>query len=389
MRIGMVTGEYPPMEGGVGAYTQELSSALQQRGHTLHILTTRTAGLAVSTKDREMDIQGLSDRWDRRGVATVAQALAELKPDIVNLQYEAAAYNLKGWITRLPSILQRRCDAPVVVTFHDLLPPFLFRKAGPLRQMSVWHLATRASGVIVTNRDDQEALTSRLRRAAVPLRRIPIGSNIDTQVDADYCREAYRAQHGFGPEDLVVGFFGFMNHSKGIETLVEAIAELADDQERVHLLFIGGKTGTSDPTNAAYADKIDRHIENLGIGSRVHRTGYASDREVSAALQAIDVCALPYRDGANLRRGTLHAALAHGCAIVTTRPKTSIPDLQHNEPVWFVSPGDPYALASAIRDLSKNPSRRTQLGRAAAELAERYAWPQIAAQVDTFFQSLS
>jgi hypothetical protein len=25
MRIGIITGEYPPMEGGVGAFTQELS----------------------------------------------------------------------------------------------------------------------------------------------------------------------------------------------------------------------------------------------------------------------------------------------------------------------------------------------------------------------------
>ncbi|MCA9946339.1 MAG: glycosyltransferase, partial [Anaerolineales bacterium] len=43
LKIGLVTGEFPPMEGGVGAFTAELAKALHQLGHTVHIITSREA----------------------------------------------------------------------------------------------------------------------------------------------------------------------------------------------------------------------------------------------------------------------------------------------------------------------------------------------------------
>ena len=43
MRIGLVTGEYPPLEGGVGAFTEQLARALHARGHEIHVITTRRA----------------------------------------------------------------------------------------------------------------------------------------------------------------------------------------------------------------------------------------------------------------------------------------------------------------------------------------------------------
>ena len=43
MKIGLVTGEYPPMEGGVGAFTQELGQALAALGHENHIITGKAA----------------------------------------------------------------------------------------------------------------------------------------------------------------------------------------------------------------------------------------------------------------------------------------------------------------------------------------------------------
>ena len=43
MRIGLVTGEFPPMEGGVGAFTEQLARALATMGHEIHIITSTRA----------------------------------------------------------------------------------------------------------------------------------------------------------------------------------------------------------------------------------------------------------------------------------------------------------------------------------------------------------
>jgi glycosyltransferase involved in cell wall biosynthesis len=96
---------------------------------------------------------------------------------------------------------------------------------------------------------------------------------------------------------------------------------------------------------------------------------------VSAALAPADLVALPYRDGASLRRGTLMAALAHGCAIVTTEPV----DPLIAGAVAVVPADDPAALAGRLAELGDDPAGRAALGRAAAAAAAAFGWEPIAA----------
>jgi glycosyltransferase involved in cell wall biosynthesis len=187
----------------------------------------------------------------------------------------------------------------------------------------------------------------------------------------------------------VIGFFGFLNRSKGVDTLIRAVARLRDRGQPAKLLFIGGRTGTSDPTNAAYAEEIDALVEDYHLAPYVRRTGFATQQEVSAALYAVDVCALPYRDGANLRRGTLHAALAHGCAIVTTTPVSPLSELEDGTHVVFVAPEEPEALANALQAVGMDTALQKRLGTAAAALAQQFTWPRIAAASAAFFETLT
>jgi glycosyltransferase involved in cell wall biosynthesis len=146
--------------------------------------------------------------------------------------------------------------------------------------------------------------------------------------------------------------------------------------------------GSSDPTNRAYADKVERLIAELGLTERVHWTGYASPTQVSAALLATDVCVLPYRDGVSFRRGTLLACLAHGRAIVTTRPKVPLPQVQDRKIVLLVEPQDPEGLAHAVTQVSTDPDLRTQLQRGARTLAAEFTWESIAHRTAAVLDSL-
>jgi len=385
VRIAMVTGEYPPMEGGVGAFTHQLGLALRAAGHEVHVLTT---GDGAAGSEEGLSVHRKVLRWDLRGLIEARRQLRSIAPDVTNLQYEPAAYGMKGAITLAREVLMAGSPCPLAVTYHDLLPPYLFPKAGPLRQTSVWHLARSADGAIVTNPEDFSTLDEQLAGSKVPVRQIPIGSNISATPPPGFDRDHWRAARGYAAGDLVIGFFGFLNRTKGIEALLAAVAQLASDRVPARLLFIGGRTGTSDATNAAYADEVDQRIAALGLGPRVQWTGFAAPEEVSAALKSIDLCALPYREGANLRHGTLHAALAHGCAIVTTRAATPAADLEAANAVALVAPGDPQALAAAIRALAADQSLRETLGRRAERFAQRFTWPAIAAETVAFFSEL-
>jgi hypothetical protein len=42
MRIGLITGEYPPDEGGVGDFTQEIGKGLAALIHDVHVITSKS-----------------------------------------------------------------------------------------------------------------------------------------------------------------------------------------------------------------------------------------------------------------------------------------------------------------------------------------------------------
>ncbi len=389
MRIGMITGEYPPLQGGVGDFTHELGLALQEAGHEVHILTTRMNDRQPSPVQEEgLTIYREIPDWGTGVYAHLTGWMNRLALDIVNIQYQAAAYQMRGGINFYPRAHRRRRNVPLVVTYHDLLPPYLFPKAGPLRQWAVRQLARHADGIIVTNGDDYNQLTDDLGDALPPLRLIPIGSNIAPHPPAGYDRAAWRSERGFASEDLLIGFFGFLNRAKGVETLIETLKQLRERGVPARLLFIGGRTGSSDSTNARYADEIDRLIAQMELESYVHHTGFTTPPEVSAALLAVDLCALPYRNGASLRHGTLHAALAHGKAIVTTTPQTETPQLQNGVNIMLVPPDNPAALVEAIQTLWTDPQKRASLGQQAAQLSQEFSWERIAARTVEFFRTL-
>jgi glycosyltransferase involved in cell wall biosynthesis len=392
MRIGLITGEYPPQQGGVGDFTRELARALIAAGHEAQVITTAVGGqpsAASQSQDDTVAVQRAVTSWGMRCWGQIAAVAKPQQLDVLNIQYEPAAYAMQVGVNFLPSAwARRRVGLPIVTTFHDLLVPYLFPKAGPLRWKVVEYLARHSDGVIVTNAEDHAQLAG-LRFPAANLQAIPIGSNIDPSKMGECDRAAARGRWGIHPGELVLGYFGFLSLSKGGSDLMQALKTLSDSGLPVKLLLIGGRTGSSDPTNADYAVQVDRLIESLGMTERVIATGYVDTREVSRALAGCDVMVLPYADGASLRRGSLLAAIAHGKAIVTTRPRYPIEGLKHEESALYVPAHDPQALAAAARRVLLDSALRSRLENGASEAARLYTWDHIAAQtVDAFAAAL-
>ena len=391
MKIGFVTGEFPPMQGGVGAFTQELARAMGADGHVIHIITSRKAkpeGMlrSLSTRREPEDLRFAwlhpwIGRWRWPSLAQVVDVAIRFELDILNIQYQAAAYNMNSaainflpW--RIKGVL------PTVVTFHDLRTPYLFPKAGPLREKAVFSMARWAYGAITTNRADFDRLR---QKALTPVAEIPIGSNIKTYTPNHIEIAEVRDKLKLAAHDLLLGYFGFLNASKGADTLLQALAQL---DGRFHLVFIGGQTGASDNTNADFLAQTRQLVDNLGLADRVHWSGYLADERVSTYLQAADIMVMPYRDGVSLRRGTLMAALAHGRPLISTIPAEPIPQLAHGENIWLVVPDDAAALTQAVKALAADPDLRGRLGQGAEKLAGLFSWDKIADQTIEFYQKI-
>jgi glycosyltransferase involved in cell wall biosynthesis len=383
MRIALIAGEYPPLQGGLGDYTRCLAEALVGLGHELHVVTRFVAGEPTHATCAGVHVHRLVTAWNWETRRRLEGFNRLFRPDVLNIQYQAAAYQMHPAINLLPAALARH--TPTVVTFHDLRVPYLFPKAGFLRWKAVLTMARGASACIATNVEDRDTLAREGIRAVFL---IPIGSNIAPAPLEGFDPAAWRQAQGIAKDVALVGYFGFLNESKGAETLLRALSLLRGRGLNVGLLHIGGQTGDSDPTNKAYASQLDHLAGTLGLRPHIYVTGFLDERGVSEAFAACDCVALPYRDGASFRRGTLMAALAHGCAIVTTMPRVMLNELTDGANVLLVPPDQADALADAIARLLADSALRARLQAGARALSRLFTWESIAARSADLFSTL-
>lgn len=373
MRIGFVSGEYPPMEGGIGAFTDILAKTIAVHGHTISVFSSKTA----HSDDPLINLVTPVEAWNLNSLRAVKVWTEAKHLNIVNLQFQTAAYGMSPWVHFLPQIIRH---IPVVTTFHDLRFPYLFPKAGPLRDWVVMHLARTSDGVIVTNHEDLERLKSLPNKKL-----IPIGSNILAPLPENFDASHWRRSAGSQANDFLIAYFGLVNHSKGLHVLLQSIADLRAQNIPARMVIIGGSAGSSDPTNAAYKREIDAQIEKIGLRSFVHETGFISDEAVGAFLASSDITALPFLDGASYRRGSLMAAIHYGCAIVSTQAVVEIPAFKNGENMRLVASGDSDALTQALSELYYSPELRQTLKQGATTLAKQFQWDSIAHETVAFF----
>jgi glycosyltransferase involved in cell wall biosynthesis len=115
MKILMVSTEYPPMNGGVGRYSQMLVESLRSEGLEVSV---------VCSEYGKGDFKGLSP-YNRQNSEVLTRAVKEFKPDVVHVQYEQGLYgihldpiNPKRTGTNIESFY-RDCEIPIVTTFHS------------------------------------------------------------------------------------------------------------------------------------------------------------------------------------------------------------------------------------------------------------------------------
>jgi len=159
-------------------------------------------------------------------------------------------------------------------------------------------------------------------------------------------------EFGIPPGAFVVGFCGRARPRKGVNVLIEAASRIPADRD-VHFLIVGPLDRDS---------RVAEDIERLGIGGRVHLTGYRSD--APRLTGTCDVFALPSLDREGFPRAVVEAMAQGVPAIVSD--VGGMPELvEHGVSGLVVPQADSRALAQAILELHQQVDRRVAMGRQA------------------------
>ena len=378
-RVLFITGEYPPMRGGISDYTERLAGALDDTGWEPWALTH-----AAVKENPDPRVLARITAWDWSLASKVRRAIADSRAEIVHIQYQTGAFAMHPAINLLPLALRRSGPRiPVVTTFHDLRKPYLFPKACVIRRWANRALAFGSAGIVVTNEDDYRQLM-RFPRLAQRTEVIPLGGSLPGPGVVD--RPAVRRRLGIAESDCAIGFFGFVTRDKGLDLLIDALERLP--AHRPHLVIVGGELADTDLTSSTIARQIRRRLSSTSVP--VTMTGHLDARSAAETLAALDLIVLPFLGGASLRSSSLIAAVRSGTAVLTTLPKFqgSLRPLKGGESIALVPAGEVSILAQGIQALLADPARRQRLAENGKTAAAAFDWSAIANRHAAFYARL-
>ncbi|MGH9414802.1 MAG: glycosyltransferase [Terriglobales bacterium] len=166
--------------------------------------------------------------------------------------------------------------------------------------------------------------------------------------------------------------FGTLNTYKGVDVLLQALTTLPAPSRP--MLLIAGRPTTASQWEAWRRFTQQHHLTDWVRWDR----RYVPSAEIAWYFRRADWVVLPYR--AASQSGVGHLALTFGKPLLVTATG-GLPELVDGNGL-VVAPGDPAALAQAMKHMAADAALRQQWGRRSAELARtRHAWPPIARTV--------
>lgn len=249
---------------GVYDYSGKLAEALIEAG---------VAAIVNNAKD-----------WSIGGI--VRMNLALRRSSVIHIQYPSLAFENKKapYFAFFGLLLKSK-----VVTFHE------FSTKSQIGKILSMPLLMLANSIIVTSRQEAEAIKSVYKFARRKLSIIPIGSNICEAIVPGKCFD--------------VVYFGQIRANKGIEQYLDILEAMP----HLSAAFLGGFASDDD----AECRLLVERARSVGALVKINEENKTIARFIASSRLAV----LPFPDGLTERRGSALAAMINRTLVVSTRAK--------------------------------------------------------------------
>lgn len=377
--------------GGLLHYAHNLAAALAESGHRVTLLTSASFELEGDAKTAdsvrvEKVVGRLSRRFGERlprllrrfvlkaeaiiDAVSVAVRVARLRPDVVH-------FHSTNTSALLYLALLRLVGRPIVVTAHVVTPH------EPMRfQTTVYGWMHRLARLSIAHSEfDRKRLIRELRVPAERIRVIPHGEYgfFGSETDASD-RRAAREWLGLAPDAETALFFGYIREYKGLDLLLDAWPQVAEERPRARLVAAG------DPVQLPPARRreLEEQADRLGA---VRHFRYVPFSDVQRYFAAADVLVMPYRHIS--QSGVLFLALSLGVPVLATRVGGLGELLKDGRTAVLVEPESADALAEGLLRVLGDEELRTRLAQEGKRLAYQHSWASIAERTEREFERLA
>jgi glycosyltransferase involved in cell wall biosynthesis len=403
VRVTVICSMYPPAMAPEAPHAQLLCEHLAAAGADVTLITTHMDAPRPPAEGYE--VRDVMKGWGWTDAPRLFLELNRSNPDVVLLVYLGWIYDHHPMITFLPTFCRRLKKRPrVVVQFENTggaeqSKSALVRRS---RRLAGWLLGGRGIeyryGTVLRDSDALIALcephlkfltrfaTNLTGRSTIipapPLLRIVDDPNGDV-------RRRMRARLGYGQNDFVVSYFGYVYPEKGVETVIESAGIALKDVPNLRLLIIGGSPANLAGRDPTYPDRLRARVHEVGLTDRTHWTGHCppDGDEASSYLHAADACMLPFAAGVRLNNSSYAVVTSHGLPVLTTRADDMEAEFRDGENVMLFNPGDAAAAARAIVAIANEPPLRNALRTGALAFSRgRSSWDAVTRQTLSVLQ---
>lgn len=374
MHICMITGEFPPVCGGIGYYVYNLSKILKKRGYTVTVLTRGSIFKGIYT----IELDGINI-WKIR-------------------YFPIYPFHVRFHGYFLNDILLKNKKKFDIIHFHSPLVPFLKTN---LPTVVTQHGTVLGDTSNSTNQDLASIVTKIFAREFIALDyEVLSNSDVITTV-SNSCMNEIKTMLPEKKEIHVIGngvdttlfrpdptinrdlktilYTGRLDSRKGIYDLIISAQEVCKKFPDSKFIITG------KGPNREYLEKI---ITKLRLNENVIFTGYISKNMLLKLYQSSTLYVLPsYYEGLPT---TLLEAMSCGLPSIATNVSGSSEVIINNQNGILVPPKCPEELSMKIINLLESKEDRDRLAKSARNhIINNYDWNKIVDKIENIYHSMS
>jgi D-inositol-3-phosphate glycosyltransferase len=380
--------------GGMNVYVREVSRELGRMGVSVDVFTrsqdpsiprvvrlgerARVIHLAAGV-EAPMARERVYGHLDEFVEGIEAWRIAEaIDYDLIHAHY---------WLSGVAALtLKTRWSVPVLQMFHTLgrLKNRVARSAAELepavRLEAETRIVSAADRIVAANVVERAELLRDYAAHASRIATIPCGVDTDLFTPAD--RAEARRRLGLDGRPVLL-WVGRIAPIKGLDTLLDAVARLAEGGQDMRLLVVGGD---ADEPTSGHETSLRQRIPRLGLEQSVRFVGPQPQSVLPLYYAASDVTVLPsYYESFGM---VALEAMACGSPVIASRVGGLVTTVRDGVTGFLVPDGDVGALAERIETLVADPELRWRLGREGVRWAAQHRWPCVAEAVCKEYASL-
>ncbi|MCL2337063.1 MAG: DUF1957 domain-containing protein, partial [Firmicutes bacterium] len=372
-RILLLSWEYPPKTvGGLARHVHDLSVALAEAGHDVHVITCPAAGQGVYVLDKGVHVHRvhpdlLTAEQFMAWVEQLNNGMVELAAQLMSVYEPFDLVHAHDWLGgAAAAAITQRYKLPLAATIHATehgrnrglyndLQRHIHRLEG--------ELVRRAGLVIGCSNYMAHEVASLFEQPAEKIRVIPNGVNPDDLRD--------------GPEGAMVDqlgrkvivFLGRLVMEKGVHVLISALPEIIQAVGPVTLQVAG---------RGPYQQELEEIAYNIGVGGHVKFLGFVDDAGRNRMLHGATVAVFPslYEPFGIVAL----EAMAAGVPVVAADTGGLSEVIEHGVDGYLAPPGDYHMLAHYVSEIINDPELAAHfVKRARRSIMTKFSWKKIAA----------